>query len=121
MIDSVDCVEGFAFAALIIPRKPDLARHGLHAAVVRPSAKGRQRELLLLLLLSFGVDNGEEEGEGEEEETRRADGGFHDCFVCSRLCVVCVMGLGEKWVRLVQRKLALVVVVIRAGVSPGLG
>lgn len=73
MIDSVNRVKGIAFPALIIERKPDLARHGLHAAVVRPSAKGGKRELLLLL----GLNDVEKEGKGEEEEKRRTDGGLH--------------------------------------------
>ena len=77
MIDGVDGVKGLAFSAFIVPRKPDLARHGLHAAVVGPSAEGRKRELLLL----FGVGDVEEEGKGEEEEKRRAaDGGLHACL-----------------------------------------
>ena len=90
MVDGVDGVKGLPLAALIIPRKPDLARHGLHAAVVGPSAKGRKRELLLLL----GVGDVEKEGDEEEEED---DGGLHACLSSfwSRLCVVCGAGLGE--------------------------
>lgn len=74
MVDSIDSMKGFAFAALIVPRKPDLARHGLHAAIVGSSAKGGKR---VLLLLRLGVGNVEEESEGEEAD----DGGVHACFV----------------------------------------